>query len=412
MFPWKSVNRILYRAWYRARNGPVLALSRRWTGDFLEWKGPPREEGRILVLAWGRIGDVVLSHPFLAGLRRTYPGERITWVGRPETRFLLEGKVDRFLPFSPQRWRSDRSYREDFLSSVWKKWKVVAGDVHFFFGGLFFLGPLARCLPAEEKFFYEGYAPPPDLAPWRPFPGDAVLVASLPKEADRKGDPRALHVYRDTIHFVSRIYGPAAEREGPPASMEEAVFPLEGEEGGPGRFGAEGGPYIVVQPGSNSPRRSYPAGSWRKVLGSFPGERFFVLGTERERGAAGALGLPNVVDLSGKTSLRECVSLIRGARAFLGLDSGLAHIAAHLGKPALCLVQSSNLGYFVPYPPDFPGRGPVAVSDPDFLECSGCFMVCSRESLAANAGKGLPCLRSIPPGRAVEALGDLLEGRD
>ena len=410
MFPWKMFNRVLYRAYYRTRNGPILARSRYWTRDFLERKGPPREKGEVLVLAWGRIGDTLLSHPFLAGLNRIFPGKRITWVGRPETRFLLSGLVDRFVPFSPGEWMADPISRVAFLEALWKKWDVLAGDIHFFFGALFLLGPLVEALPAKRKFLYEGYGPPPDLAPWRPFPRSALVIPSLPKDLTAKGDPEELHVFRDAFHYISAI-SEAAGRGPLPLSQEETVFPLP-KETGPGTIPFPGelaeGPFVALQLGSNSSRRKYPPERWREILAAFPGVRFAALGTAGEGRFARALGLPNVLDLCGRTSLEECVSLISKARAFLGLDSGLAHLAAHLRVPSLCLIQSSNLGYFLPYPEGFPEGGPAVVSHGEFRECSGCFMVCSRESLAANVRKGVPCLRSIPPERVKEALGRIL----
>ncbi len=407
VFPWKAFNRILYRAYYRGRNLPVFSRSVRWTRAFAAGAGPPREDGEVLVLSWGRLGDTILSLPFLARLERIFPGKRITWAGRRETAFLLQGRVREFLPFSPGEWWTSPAFRERFLRSVWRRWEILAGDLHLFFGGLFYFHALVEALPAERKFLYQGYAPPPDLAPWRPFPEGSVLVPPQPKDFSRKGDPEELHVLWDQARYLRALAG---EPEGGEARLpgEENLFPHLGVEGD---FRGElpAGPFLLVQAGSNSPRRRYPPERWKALFSAFPSETFLLLGSA---GEAAALGPPlpgNVRDLRGKTSLEDCARLMRKARAFVGLDSGLVHLAAHLGTPALCLAQSSNLGFFVPYPRGYGGGKMKVLSHPEFRECSGCMMVCSRESLWRNYRKGLPCLRSIPAEGVIRGLRELLE---
>ncbi|HEY4519769.1 MAG TPA: glycosyltransferase family 9 protein, partial [Candidatus Paceibacterota bacterium] len=51
------------------------------------------------------------------------------------------------------------------------------------------------------------------------------------------------------------------------------------------------------------------------------------------RAAETSGGLPNVLNLAGKTSMQEFINLIARARGVVSLDTGGAHIAAHLKKP-------------------------------------------------------------------------------
>jgi heptosyltransferase-2 len=54
---------------------------------------------RILVVELWNIGDVVLTIPFLAQLRAIFPGARITLLGQPHARLILEGTalMDEFI---------------------------------------------------------------------------------------------------------------------------------------------------------------------------------------------------------------------------------------------------------------------------------------------------------------------------
>ena len=48
------------------------------------------------------------------------------------------------------------------------------------------------------------------------------------------------------------------------------------------------------------------------------------------------------IDLCGKTTLREAAGLIARARGFVGIDTGLAHIAAAAGTPTLVLFGATS----------------------------------------------------------------------
>lgn len=59
-----------------------------------------------------------------------------------------------------------------------------------------------------------------------------------------------------------------------------------------------------------------------------------------------------IIDLTGKTSFKEWIEVIRGARFVLGNDSGYIHLAAKLGVQSFALAGYWNYGRFLPYPKD------------------------------------------------------------
>lgn len=72
-----------------------------------------------------------------------------------------------------------------------------------------------------------------------------------------------------------------------------------------------------------------------------------------------------VVNLAGKTTIRELMALIKCCNAFLTNDSGPMHIAAALGTPLLALFGSTNEVKTGPYP-----KGRVIHKH---VECSPCY---------------------------------------
>ncbi len=72
------------------------------------------------------------------------------------------------------------------------------------------------------------------------------------------------------------------------------------------------------------------------------GVTIVLTGTDKDRARAPFLGEPGIVDLRGKTSLRELCVFIKSCRAFVGPDSGPAHLANALGVPTVFLYSGTN----------------------------------------------------------------------
>ena len=57
------------------------------------------------------------------------------------------------------------------------------------------------------------------------------------------------------------------------------------------------------------------------------------------------------LDLCGQTSLKEAAAWLRSARAAVGNDSGLSHLAAACGTPTLALYGATDPGGSTPWGP-------------------------------------------------------------
>lgn len=360
---WHRFNTSLYRTWYRLRNRPARrAVHPRAAGD-----------RAVLYLAWGRIGDTVLSTGVLKHLKTVFDGCRIVYAGRPEVRLVVEPFVDEFVPL-------------DATDRLARPYECVLGDIHLFYGGTARLNRLIEALPAKRKFVYEGYHLGDGLAPVRTYPRGAEVIAAAAKPADSP------HVLHDLAHYwreVSRRWSGeafAGDDLKPALSAKPA---------------SQSADYVAWQPVSNNRKKDYPLEKWREVLAAFPQTTFVALGHARERTR---LDLPNVRNLCGETDLADAMSILAGARGFVGLDSGLTHIAACLGRPTVCVSQSSNLGYFFPYPPEYGFDHLRVVDHPAYRECAGCFMTCSRESILRTYLQGSRCLRELPAAAVIQAV--------
>jgi heptosyltransferase-2 len=155
-------------------------------------------------------------------------------------------------------------------------------------------------------------------------------------------------------------------------------------------------PYLCLLPGSTWPSKAWPREHFLALAGRArrAGLEVVVLGTPGEREICDFVAQGATRNLCGCTSLVQAAAWLRGARAALGNDSGLSHLAAACGTPTLALYGATDPGGSTPW-------GPRTLAlRLDGIPCAPCFKpICSVP--------GHPCLAGIDPERAWLALSGL-----
>ena len=150
---------------------------------------------------------------------------------------------------------------------------------------------------------------------------------------------------------------------------------------------------IGLCPGAEyGPAKRWPTERFREVVQAI-GEpvRWVIVGTAADAPLAAEIsaGLPNVSDLTGKTSLEELMATLGGFSALLTNDTGTMHLADFLGVPLVALFGSTEPAL----------TGPRAVGSQVIrrqVECSPCFLrTCPID---------FRCMREIPVPAVVDAL--------
>jgi heptosyltransferase-2 len=156
-------------------------------------------------------------------------------------------------------------------------------------------------------------------------------------------------------------------------------------------------PYLCLMPGSTWPSKSWPREHFLALAhrARLEGLGVAVLGTPVEQDICDFVGQGASHNLCGRTSLVQAAAWLRGARAALGNDSGLSHLAAACGTPTLALYGATDPGGSTPW-------GPRSLAlRLDGIPCAPCF---KPDCFVA----GHPCLAGISPDRAWGALIGLL----
>jgi lipopolysaccharide heptosyltransferase I len=159
-------------------------------------------------------------------------------------------------------------------------------------------------------------------------------------------------------------------------------------------------PYVALVLGSSWDSKDWPEEGYRELIAQLReqrrgSEQVVLLGdkSKREMGerlVASLAGGAGVLNLVGKTTLRELVGVISAAKAVVGPDSGPAHIAAAVGTPHVTLFGPTPAVRNSP-------RGSEHLSITSAVGCSPC-----KRRVCPGLGK--VCMRLISPQQVLEKL--------
>lgn len=166
-------------------------------------------------------------------------------------------------------------------------------------------------------------------------------------------------------------------------------------------------PIIGLNPGAAfGPAKRWPLAGFRAVADAAVrelGGGVVVFGSAKEVEAADeiAAGLPGVVSMAGRTTLRELAAFISECDALVTNDSGPMHVGYAVSTPLVVVFGSTDPG--LTGPPE--GSGAVIKTG---LACSPCF---KRECPKAGAASEAPCMDGIAAQEVLGALKSVLPGR-
>lgn len=287
---------------------------------------------RVLIVRTSSMGDLIHTLPAISDLAGHFPGVQIDWVAEDSFAEIptWHPAVHRVIPTALRRWR-----RQWQSPATWREWGAYRRDL--------------RRDPYNAIIDLQGLIK------------SAVLVAARARGPiyglDRHSarEPMAALWY-DHRYPVARMQ-PAVMRyrslmgqamgyepRGPadfalgtlcrtPAELGLAEAQLW-----PGAL-SKSQPYVTIMPSASRDRKLWPEADWQAVLQHLQslGLKAVLLAgnvAERERAERLAQTVPGSSVLP-RLSLRETAAVLWGARLMVGLDSGLTHLSAALGRPTL-----------------------------------------------------------------------------
>jgi heptosyltransferase-1 len=343
---------------------------------------------RILIIRSSAIGDVVFASPIAAALKRTYPHAHIAWLVEPGIDTLLRPNphIDERILWPKAEWKAlwRDGRRLEFLRRV-RAFRAQLRERHFDvvldLQGLLKSGLLAWLTGAPRRVGLGSR----EGSQW-------LMTEVVPRGGD--------------IARISSEYFYLAQQLGLDAGdfMPQLYLDPNAEARALERLAANGlapGRYAVFAAFTTRPQKHWFADAWQTfapMLQQQTGLTPLLLGGAADREAAAQLvhGAPNIVDLTGQTSLAETAALVRHASAVIGVDTGLTHMGIAFGRPTVAIFGST-----CPY--SVTGRNNARVIWLG-LSCSPC-------GRKPTCGGAWTCLRDIGPERVLHELQLAMDAR-
>lgn len=324
--------------------------------------GEPTAPTRILWLRTDSIGDNVISLPVLVRIKEAYPSSWITVLCQQHLSEIYTTcpYVDEVITFRRRQAHEDAEYRRVIVERL----QELQSDICFVpvvsreeLTDVFALGSRA-----EERIAFWGDDTNMDAAVRQLHNRFYTTVART--DASKRSE---INQYKSLLS-VAGIEGEALK----PVmwfSPEDDAFARHVFD----KHHLDPAKTVVLFPGAQDAHRLSVA--YGPALDSFCKAKDFsviVVGSfaDMEISRRNFIGTAcRVVDLVGKTTIRQAAALIRQSSLAVGAETGLAHIAAAVKTPHVVLLGGGHFGRFMPY-----ADTTTAVCLP--LSCFGCNWRC------------------------------------
>lgn len=313
------------------------------------------EYNNILLIKMSSLGDILHSLPFAAALRKRFPKARITWLVHPQfAGFLPEPPViDEVIYFDKVKFNkmglADKlSYIKQMRAKLHKRKFDLVIDLQ----GLFKSAVLAALSGCDNRI---GYAEMRE--------GSGLVSKAI------AGSHRHDHVIERYLDVARYLGAEVIELEFPMPDItrESAAIKQRLADAGCN------GDYIVMVPGARWETKVWPPEYYAELAQMLIKDGFYVVlvgGPEDvPKGATivqKAAMPPELIDLTGKTSLRELAALIKACHLYISADTGPLHFAAALKKPLVAMYGPTKADRTGPYG----SENITVIAAP--VKCAGC----------------------------------------
>lgn len=284
---------------------------------------------RILLVKTSSLGDVIHNLPIVNDLLAEFPGAEIDWVVEEGFAALpaLHPAVGRVIPVAIRRWRKHLGERATWaeMAAFRRQLSATTYDAVLDSQGLVKSALLTRL----AKGWRCGYAAEAAREP---------LAAAFYNES---------FVIPKNLHAVERNrWLAAAVFDYPPPEPDSLDYGIATPPVPAGLAGD--GPYAVLLTATSRDDKLWDEAHWLAL-----GQRLQAQGLrcllpggsaiERERAARLAAAIPEAQALP-PLGLADLAALLQGARLVVGVDTGLAHLAAAVNTPTIAIFCASEPG--------------------------------------------------------------------
>ncbi len=290
------------------------------------------QQGRILVIRGGAIGDFILTLPAIAALRNAFPAARLELLGYPHIASLAQagGLVDCVKPIEARAlagFFAEGGMLSEELRRYFASFDVIVSYLYDPDG--VFRRNVGRCSTAH--------------------------FIQCPHRATDTDRVHATITYLKPLEQLAIFDPDPIPRLTIPKMEIDSLIQLGKVKGQPG---LEWRNSVALHPGSGSERKNWPEHKWRDLITHLLEKtttRLLIVGGEAEFDRLDRLtkGLPaNRAASARSLPLVELAAILQNTKAFVGHDSGITHLASALGLPCVVIWADSNPDVWRPPAPN------------------------------------------------------------
>ena len=284
-----------------------------------------QEAPNIVLIKTSSLGDVLHNLPVVTDIRRHLPDARIDWVVEENFAALpaLHPAVQRVITVAMRRWRRSWWASRVEMQSVCRELKGRNYDLALDTQGLLKSALITRCTQAERCGYDWGSAREP-LASWF-----YDLTFSVTKD---------LHAVERNRQLAAAALGYTAQGA-PDYGIRTPDVPL---------LWLPDRPYVVLLHATSRDDKLWDEQNWITL-----GEHLHQAGLgavlpwgsaqEKARAERLSAAVPGAV-CAPRLNLNEAAALLGKARAVVGVDTGLSHLAAALDVPTVGIYTATDPG--------------------------------------------------------------------
>ena len=316
------------------------------------------EYNNILLIKMSSLGDILHTLPFAAALRQRYPKAKITWLVHPQFAGFVPDPpvIDEVLYFDKVKFK-----KMGFFGKLkyFREMKALLHSKHFDLvidmQGLFKSAVLAAISGCGNRIGYcemrEG----------------SGLVS------------RAISGAHSKDHVIERYLDVARYLGAKVDSLDDVQFPMpdlsketNSVQEKLRQLGWSGGDYVVIVPGARWWTKEWPVEHYVALAKKLVDEGTSVVlaggpdDASKGKAIAEQCDSALVLDMTGKTSLRELAALIKNCSFYISADTGPLHFAAALKKPLVAMYGPTKADRTGPYG----SKNSTVLLSP--AKCAGC----------------------------------------
>ena len=369
---------------------------------------------KVLFIATRQIGDVLVTTPLISQARQLWPNAEFHFLGYRDKLDMLKGNPD----IAQTIETSDRPKLKEYLSLFFRLFQrydlaVVTqpSDRAYFYGlaaahrRVGVLGGHPQGLTEQDK---AKQSKSDKQNAWK----KAICLHTVDV------DYFAQHVITEKLRLLEIFYQKPQELFSKPISVTAPA----GDPITPTIAGQLHSPYIVIHPGPLTAYKRWPLAYWQSlltwiaeqgwqvVLSASPAKQDLQLNKdiislldEKTRS--------HIVDTAGLLSIPQAGTLIRGAIAYVGVDTSITHLAAACNTPTIALFGPTPPSNFGPWPNGFIGMQPYqlrarsqTVGNVTILQGPGECVPCRKAGCEDRASSNSECLDLLEPNQVIAAL--------